>query len=130
MKYVYAYIFGCVAIVIAGVFMMYYFSVYQSYSDITPQFGQVNPRQYVDEHKARELAESSIGELRMIFYGYRFGGVVYDWGYDPNGTKKLEDVRLFYQSPNPSVAELVVTEDPQLSKVINATVMTPTRFGT
>src|SRR5437867_10839093 len=112
MKYAYAYVCGSIGIVIVGAFMMYYFSVYQSYSDMTPQFSHDSQRQYVDVNKARELAERSVDQLKMILYGYRFDNIIYDWGYSPNGTKELKDIRVFYQSPNPSAGAISITEDP------------------
>ncbi len=47
MKYAYAYIVGCMAMVITGVFLMHYFSVSQSYSSITPSFKSPTVTLYV-----------------------------------------------------------------------------------
>ena len=57
----------------------------------------------------------------MFFYAYHFDSITYDWGYTDNGTKELKDVRLSYRSSNPSVGVIIVTEDPQLTKIIIAT---------
>ncbi|HET6457383.1 MAG TPA: hypothetical protein VFG24_00690 [Nitrosopumilaceae archaeon] len=125
MRYGYAYVVVNIALIIVGIFTMYYFATSQSYNSLTPQFGH-ETQNCANEQMARELAVNSIGST-LSSSGYRFDGILCIWGTGTNDTSELKAVRVAYQSP--SAGALIITEDPQLTKVINATVIPNSRYG-
>jgi hypothetical protein len=82
----------------------------------------------IDESKARSLAENSLDELKTTSYGCHFDGVSGIFGTDSNGTSKLEAVRVGYNCNSKYVGGFLVTEDPQLTKIINVTAYPSDRF--
>ena len=77
----------------------------------------------VDENKARLLAESSPYVQSILSgSGFHYDGVFYISGYGSNGTFQLLTVNVTYQADNHTIGPLVVTEDPQLTKILNITI--------
>ena len=129
MQYGYVYLFACVVIVSIGTFAMYYFTSTQSYNVVTPQSPQGTPDCVAYIPKAKELVETSIPQPIMSGNNFHLDGIQCVYGTAPNGTRELLGVKLDYESNNPSVGTLIVTEDPMLTKVINATLVPKLRLG-
>ena len=127
MKYGYVYIVSCIVLVSVGGFAMYHFSVSQPFDKIISQLNHPTPNCVGYIPKARELAENSIGQATISSYDLHFDGIRCIFGSDTNGTSQLQFIVVSYQSP--SGWAMTFTEDPSLKKVINSTILSPTRFG-
>lgn len=127
MKYAYFYIVSCVALVSIGGFAMYHFSVSQSYDRIAPQHNQGTKDCVGHMPQARTLAENSIGQATISSYNFRFDSIRCVFGSGINGTSQLQSIIVAFQSP--SGWAIIFTEDPMLTKVINSTVLPPSRFS-
>ncbi len=77
----------------------------------------------VDEDKARMLAESSPKVKAILNNGdFHYGGVFYFSGYGSNGTFQLLTVNVTYLPDTNTTGALVISEDPQLTKILNITI--------
>jgi hypothetical protein len=129
MRYGNVYIFACVAIVSIGIFAMYYFTPTQSYNAVTSQSRQGTPDCIGYFPKARELAENSIPQYIMTRNNLHPDGIQCVYGTAPNGTRELLGIKLDYPSNDTSGGTLIVTEDPTLTQVINATLVPKLQLG-
>jgi hypothetical protein len=121
-KSISVYIGVSIAIVVVGVFLMSYFSTSPSCFSIFPRSGNSPYSQLIDANEAERLAECSVNEIKSN--GYRFGSVSGVWENGTNGISELKAVKVIYYRGVVVVESgtLTVTEDPQLTKVINVTV--------
>lgn len=78
----------------------------------------------VNEEKAKDLAQSDFSlRLKMLFGGYHYAGIFNEWSWDKNCNLIWKDVNVVFQS---SSTNIVVSESPDLTRVISVTTQYPT----
>jgi hypothetical protein len=78
----------------------------------------------VNEEKAKDLAQSDFRvRMKILFGGYHYTGIFNEWSWDKNCNLTWKDVNVVFQS---STTNIVVSEDPDLTRVISITTQYPT----
>ena len=73
----------------------------------------------VNQQKAIDLAQSDFSlRMKILFGGYQFNSIFNTWSFDKDCNLTWKDVNVVFQSGDTNI---VVSEDPQLTKVINVT---------
>lgn len=112
-------------IISSGIIAVITFAFFISYLVKEPNQGQVELNQNVpNEQKARRLAETSLPDLQTVS-GYHFSGILYVTRGGFNETSGVISVLVSYQTP--SGGTMTFVEDPQMTKILNVTVLEPLR---
>lgn len=125
MKILYFYIIAASIVVLVATLILLFPVPVNNTIMITPSvLHQDKIRQTIDVQKARQLAENNIDGLTTS-YACHFDSESEMYSNFPNGTSKLEGVRIGYNCNSPYVASFIIVEDPLLTKVINVTSLEP-----
>jgi predicted membrane protein len=123
----YVYVGVSVAIVVIGIFAIDHFASFQSSNVVTPQVPHGTQDCVGHIAKARELAETWIGQANMSSDNFHFDSIQCIFGNGVNDTNELKTVIVEYTST--CGRAIIFTEDLLLSKVISSSVWQPCPIG-